>query len=78
MDIQPVSHSLEGIAFCEFLPTEVGGYGIKLEHSGQIVTPNPLIIKTYDARRVMVVPVPCGSIGQPVQFVVDASHSGTQ
>jgi filamin len=61
---------------CEFVPLEVGPHIICIEHCGRVVSASPLVVKAYDSKKVSVTSVSSGSIGKPVQFIVDASNSG--
>ena len=61
---------------CEFIPLEVGPHIISIEHCGRAINASPLVVKSYDSKKVSVTPVSSGSIGKPVQFIVDASNSG--
>ncbi|CAG2102208.1 unnamed protein product, partial [Medioppia subpectinata] len=61
---------------CEFIPLEVGPHIISIEHCNRLVSSSPLVVKSYDAKKVLVTPVSSGSIGKPIQFIVDASNSG--
>ncbi len=61
---------------CEFIPLEVGPHIILIEHCGRSISTSPLVVKSYDSKKVLVTPVSSGSIGKPVQFIVDASNSG--
>ncbi|XP_054168385.1 filamin-C-like [Oppia nitens] len=61
---------------CEFTPLEVGPHIITIEHCNRAINTSPFVIKAYDSKKVLVTPVSSGSIGKPIQFIVDASNSG--
>ncbi|XP_049948482.1 filamin-A [Schistocerca serialis cubense] len=60
----------------EFTPREVGAHSITVEYNGHAVSGTPFIAKAYDAKRVFVGPLPKGSVGKTLQFMVDASQAG--
>ncbi|KDR11639.1 Filamin-A [Zootermopsis nevadensis] len=60
----------------EFTPRDVGAHSITVEYNGHPVSGTPFIAKAYDAKRVFVGPLPKGSVGKTLQFMVDASQAG--
>lgn len=61
---------------CEFIPLEVGPHVIAIDHCGRAISASPIVVKAFDSKKVSVTPVSSGSIGKPIQFIVDASNSG--
>ena len=72
----PANITYSNGCFCEFTPQEVGPHVIAIEHCGYPINSSPFVIKSYDTKKVKVSPATSGSIGKPVQFIVDASNSG--
>ncbi|XP_046393064.1 filamin-A isoform X2 [Ischnura elegans] len=61
----------------EFTPREVGAHTITVECNGSPVAGTPFVAKAYDAKRVVVGPLPPrASVGKSLQFTVDASQAG--
>ncbi|XP_069676636.1 filamin-A isoform X2 [Periplaneta americana] len=60
----------------EFTPRDVGAHSITVEYNGHPVSGTPFVAKAYDAKRVFVGPLPKGSVGKTLQFMVDASQAG--
>ncbi|PSN34738.1 hypothetical protein C0J52_17746 [Blattella germanica] len=60
----------------EFTPRDVGAHSITVEYNGHPVNGTPFVAKAYDAKRVFVGPLPKGSVGKTLQFMVDASQAG--
>ncbi|XP_071442492.1 filamin-C isoform X2 [Hetaerina americana] len=61
----------------EFTPREVGAHTITVECNGSPVSGTPFVAKAYDAKRVVVGPLPPrASVGKSLQFTVDASQAG--
>ena len=47
-----------------------------IDYFNRSISASPFLIKTYDASKVIVISTPFGSVGKPVEFIVDASNSG--
>ncbi|XP_040577055.1 filamin-A [Lepeophtheirus salmonis] len=60
----------------EFVPDEVGTYNINVEYHNKPMGGTPFKAKAYDSSNVLVSPIPWGTIGENLEFTVDASKAG--
>ncbi|KAG8237580.1 hypothetical protein J437_LFUL003304 [Ladona fulva] len=72
-----VSGSIHDGFSAEFTPREVGAHSVNVECNGSPVAGTPFVAKAYDAKRVLIGPLPArASVGKSLQFTVDASQAG--
>lgn len=72
----PLNITYGKIIICEFIATEVGPHLMHLEYCSKLITEKPLVIKSFDLKKVTVTPAVNGYVNKPVQFVIDASSAG--